>query len=56
MLATEVITRLSELVNEFGDQRIGTPDQMEPKWIRDFADIEFDPEREVIMAIPDDMA
>jgi hypothetical protein len=55
MMATELIRRLQELVGEFGDQRVTTPDQMETKWVRDMSDAEFDQHRELISLIPDDM-
>ncbi len=56
MMATEAIRRLRELVEEFGDHRLTTPDQMETKWVRDFTDAEFDHDRDIITMIPDDMA
>jgi hypothetical protein len=56
MMATEAIRRLQELVVEFGDHRLATPDQMEPKWVRDFSDAEFNPDLDIIALIPEDMA
>jgi len=55
MLATELIARLRDQVQEFGDHRVVTPDQMEPKWILDFTDVEYEDDREVLVLIPENL-
>jgi hypothetical protein len=54
MMASEGIEKLAELVNEFGDFKLQTPDLLEAKWLNDVTDIRYDPDREAIIIAAED--
>ena len=53
MKATEGIERLEQIVAEFGDADMVTPDQLEARWRNPVDRIEFDGETQSILFVSD---
>lgn len=53
MKVTEIIDKLTELVEEFGDADGVIPDPLEDKWVNKVNVVEFDSERQAIIFATD---